>query len=546
MNSAYILIFLSKLLIISSTQTDNLKSLWRTNEWGSPPENPSDYISILFQKLSDSPEGISTSSLENFVNCTSGISSCSSHDNEAYKLLTNCSANNGLSPQECHVLNSCSTGKDLVSILPFFNDTQKFITKEEFSMLLPLVVHQMQTHVCEEIDLNSDSQKNHKKPTTFEVWGYGILFVTLISGCSLAGVSVLPLMARDFYQKLLTVLIGLAVGSLAASAVFHLIPQAYGLIQEGDHSYLYFSLSILGGIWMFFMIERILKIVFIAQKIRSGKFTNSMSAQAIVPKADHTNKEIGNCECGSSFGGSVGCDVDSKYNLNNGSMEGVHENSVDGEQGSCLPNSKNVKLIFKSQEQAIKASFGHEQKPEKSYHVQEVEFQQGKDSVIATVAWMIICGDGFHNFIDGVSIGAAFQESILTGISISLAVLCEELPHELGDFAVLINSGMTMKQALFYNFLSATTCYIGMGVGIAIGEFTQDSTYIFALAAGMFLYISLVDMLPEMNETATKAAECSVRDSIQVLILQNLGMFLGVFILFVLAYFQDRISLGLL
>lgn len=56
--------------------------------------------------MSDSPEGISTSSLENFVNCTSGISSCSSHDNEAYKLLTNCSANNGLSPQECHVLNS--------------------------------------------------------------------------------------------------------------------------------------------------------------------------------------------------------------------------------------------------------------------------------------------------------------------------------------------------------------------------------------------------------------------------------------------------------
>ena len=46
---------------------------------------------------------------------------------------------------------------------------------------------------------------------------------------------------------------------------------------------------------------------------------------------------------------------------------------------------------------------------------------------------MIIFGDGFHNFIDGVSIGAAFSESILTGISISLAVMCEELPHELGE-----------------------------------------------------------------------------------------------------------------
>jgi len=54
-------------------------------------------------------------------------------------------------------------------------------------------------------------------------------------------------------------------------------------------------------------------------------------------------------------------------------------------------------------------------------------------SPVATVAWMIIFGDGVHNFIDGLSIGAAFSESILTGISVSLAVLCEEFPHELGN-----------------------------------------------------------------------------------------------------------------
>ena len=79
--------------------------------------------------------------------------------------------------------------------------------------------------------------------------------------------------------------------------------------------------------------------------------------------------------------------------------------------------------------------------------MQALEAQQG-GSKIATVAWMIIFGDGIHNFIDGLSIGAAFSESILTGISVSLAVLAEEFPHELGDFAVLLNAGMTMKQVI--------------------------------------------------------------------------------------------------
>lgn len=63
-----------------------------------------------------------------------------------------------------------------------------------------------------------------------------------------------------------------------------------------------------------------------------------------------------------------------------------------------------------------------------------------------------------------------------------------------GDFAVLLNAGMSIRQALLYNFLSACTCYLGLVVGIVLGEF-EASTYIFGFAAGMFLYISLVDMV---------------------------------------------------
>merc|ERR1719410_855502 len=164
--------------------------------------------------------------------------------------------------------------------------------------------------------------------------------------------------------------------------------------------------------------------------------------------------------------------------------------------------------------------------------------KSNRGSKIATVAWMIIFGDGVHNFIDGLSIGAAFSESILTGISVSLAVLCEEFPHELGDFAVLLNSGMSVKQAMAYNFLSACTCYLGLVLGILLGELDGTNVYIFALAGGMFLYISLVDMVPELNQSVEDASRINVRAALGVFSLQNLGIIVGIGCLYTLAKFQ--------
>ena len=90
--------------------------------------------------------------------------------------------------------------------------------------LLPLTLS------AEQLDLQTGGNSTVVKgvrPSQAEVWGYGVLMVTVISLASVAGVVVMPVMNRTFYSKLMTGLIGLAVGSLAASSVFHLIPGAF-------------------------------------------------------------------------------------------------------------------------------------------------------------------------------------------------------------------------------------------------------------------------------------------------------------------------------
>jgi zinc transporter ZupT len=127
---------------------------------------------------------------------------------------------------------------------------------------------------------------------------------------------------------------------------------------------------------------------------------------------------------------------------------------------------------------------------------------------------MVLFSEGLHNFIDGLAIGVGFTESRYKGISISIAVICEEFPHKLGknffietnkiesfflisgDFAILINSGMTYKQALVFNSLNAIFCYIGLIFGILLGENVEFiNPWIYAIAGGMFLYISFCDMV---------------------------------------------------
>ncbi|XP_052521208.1 zinc transporter ZIP5 [Tympanuchus pallidicinctus] len=117
----------------------------------------------------------------------------------------------------------------------------------------------------------------------------------------------------------------------------------------------------------------------------------------------------------------------------------------------------------------------------------------------ADLAWMVVLGDGIHNLTDGLAIGVAFSHSLPSGLSTALAVLCHELPHELGDLAVLLQAGTAPRTLLLLNLLSALLSCLGAAVGAAVGQNAAHLTpWILTATAGTFLYVALADMLPEV------------------------------------------------
>jgi zinc and cadmium transporter len=117
------------------------------------------------------------------------------------------------------------------------------------------------------------------------------------------------------------------------------------------------------------------------------------------------------------------------------------------------------------------------------------------------MGYLTLFGDGIHNFIDGVIIGDAFLISVPLGISVTIAVIAHEIPHELSDFAILIHSGFSNKKALLFNFLSATTAILGTILILSAASFSHSFVpFLVPFGAGNFLYIALSDLVPELHK----------------------------------------------
>ncbi len=146
-------------------------------------------------------------------------------------------------------------------------------------------------------------------------------------------------------------------------------------------------------------------------------------------------------------------------------------------------------------------TMGHMHGPESSNHHQVVD--RPKYGPRRT-GWMILVGDGIHNFTDGILIAAAFLANPGLGLMTGLAIVAHEIPQEISNFIVLTNSGFSRTKAYLSNLLCNSLALVGGLLGYyTLGRVSSLIPYILVFASSGFIYIALSELMPQMQKRAT-------------------------------------------
>ncbi|XP_069773010.1 zinc transporter ZIP12-like [Narcine bancroftii] len=427
--------------------------------------------------------------------------------------------------RDCHFLPDddfpwakvCFSAHQLVAI--FLNSNNSVISKDHFAQISPAIIQQLLSGACRH------GGKEHAQPiilpTNTERYGYSTVSVLIITVSSMCGIILLIFNScKQTYQLILQLFVGLAVGTMSGDALLHLIPQVLGLhtheqefISQSyeNKGYIWKMLTILGGVYVFFLIEKFFTLVL---TLRGQTFGNGHLAHS------HDVPMESNLNCQSERDKSISTlqlrnpedseNVESPTDNNSENRKNQPGDNLLPGLSSCGPCPEQI------------------DKQDDSSHLTDKTFN--------VLAIMIVVGDSLHNFADGLVIGAAFSSSVETGVTTAIAILFHEIPHEMGDFAVLLNSGLSVKMAILMNLISALTAFIGLYIGLSLSADLNVQQWIFTVTAGMFLYLSLVEMLPEMAHVQT-TQPCLM------FVFQNIGLVLGWACLLLLALFEHRFIL---
>jgi len=311
---------------------------------------------------------------------------------------------------------------------------------------------------------HEDSHDQHEEPKTplpkSGVWLEAIGATLVISIAPYIILFFVPVTNAKEHEPYLKVLLAFASGGLLGDAFLHLIPHAMSPHSSGEdahsHSHAHshggegghgqhtsIGLNVLGGIIVFLIVEKLVRIF----------------------KAGHSHS---------------------------------HSHS------HATPSEKTIVDEAKKKKDDDYKADDDDKKEETEIKEEAIAVQQNVEGDIKVAGYLNLAADFTHNFTDGLAIGASFLAGKNVGIITTVTIFLHEIPHEIGDFAILLQSGCSRQKAMKLQLVTALGALTGCIVSLlAEGADESAISWILPFTAGGFIYIATVSVIPELLENTT-------------------------------------------
>lgn len=215
--------------------------------------------------------------------------------------------------------------------------------------------------------------------------------------------------------------------------------------------------------------------------------------------------------------------------------EGGHDHSHGHSHEKAEATAKSTGIETDGSKDGVRA-----RKPAANDAVIATEKEKEINASVKLGGYLNLIADFTHNITDGLALSSSFYASPTIGATTTVAVFFHEIPHEVGDFALLIQSGFSKRAAMGAQFVTAAGAFLGTCIGIAVQELGGSSAtaeahgaglwgtslqwgdMLLPFTAGTFLYVGTVAVIPELLETGPNKSE-----ELKKTFTQFAAMFLG-------------------
>lgn len=327
---------------------------------------------------------------------------------------------------------------------------------------------------------------------TLSTWIYALLSSAAVGACGVFPLLVNRWIRLDRDCKKNSTLRGVlcfSVGGLLGDVFLHLLPEAFG-----DHdSDTFIGLWVIAGLLTFLIIEKIVKLTQVC--------TNGQQADCPQEHQEEGDRQ----EC-----------VVLPQTQNRVWFNSNYSNDKNGFLHARLLDRKNLNGPSGSKNKELNPT------PPRSRLSEFLERDiSGYLNLLAN------CTD---NFTHGLAIAASYVASPMVGLLTTVAILCHEIPHEIGDFAILLNSGFSLKEAAKAQVVTATGGLFGVVAGLTAEHLSSVSSWLLPFTAGGFLYIALVSIVPDILEDL----------SVRCIVVQLVSLAFGVLVMAMVTIVEKR------